>query len=91
MAGLYHATSPNPVRNAQLMAAYRTAVGRRFGLPSPSLLTTIGAWLMGSDPGLALTGRRCVPTRLQELGFRFADTDLDEVVAHAVQVMRVAS
>lgn len=84
MSGVYHATAPEPVRNAELMAAYCAAVGRRFGLPSPSLLTTVGAWLMGSDPALALTGRRCVPTRLLEHGFRFAESDLNDVVARAV-------
>ncbi len=90
MAGLYHATSPDPVRNSALMAAYRAAVGRRFGLPSPSRLTTAGAWLMGSDPALALTGRRCVPTRLLAHGFHFAETDLHDVVAHAVHAGRTA-
>lgn len=84
MSGLYHATAPNPVRNAELMAAYRDAVGRRFGLASPAFLTTIGGWLLGSDPGLAITGRRCVPTRLLERGFHFDETDLTAVVANAV-------
>lgn len=85
MTGVYHATSPHPVPNSALMAAYRAAVGRRFGLPSPSLVTTAGAWLLGSDPALALTGRRCVPTRLLEHGFRFAGTDLHAVVTDAVR------
>lgn len=85
MSGLYHATSPHPVQNHELMAAYRSAVGRRFGLPSPAPLTTVGAWLLGSDPALALTGRRGVPTRLLERGFRFTATGIDEVVARAVR------
>ena len=85
MSGVYHATAPDPVRNSELMAAYRAAAGRRFGLPSPPPITTVGAWLLGSDPALALTGRRCIPTRLLEHGFRFAGTDLAEVVAQAVQ------
>ena len=59
MSGLYHVTSPNPVRNHELMAAYRAAVGRQIGLPSPALITTVGAWILGSDPALAPTGRRC--------------------------------
>ncbi|MEZ5229804.1 MAG: NAD-dependent epimerase/dehydratase family protein [Acidimicrobiales bacterium] len=88
MHGVYHVTSPNPVRNRELMAAYRRAVGRSFGLPSPSLVATIGAWLLGSDPGLALTGRRCVPTRLLAEGQQFAVTDLDEAVSRAVRAAR---
>lgn len=83
MSGLYHATSPNPVQNAELMAAYRSAVGRRFGLRSPAWIATVGAWILGSDPALALTGRRCVPTRLLEQGFEFTGTTIDDVVAQA--------
>ena len=84
MSGLYHLTSPNPVRNADVMAAYRRAVGRRFGLPSPTTITTVGAWLLGSDPGLVLTGRQCVPTRLLSESYKFQNIDFDQVVADAV-------
>jgi len=33
---------------------------------------------MGTDPSLALTGRRCIPKRLMEQGFEFRDVNLDE-------------
>ena len=81
--GLYHLTSPAPTTNADLMAAYRRAVGRRFGLPAPAALARIGALLLGSDPALALAGRRCVPTRLLDEGYEFRCTDLDAAVAAA--------
>lgn len=84
MAGLYHVSSPNPVQNSHLMAAYRKAVGRKFGLPAPALVAKIGAWLLGSDPGLALTGRRCHPTRLIEDGYQFLTTDIDIAVNTAI-------
>lgn len=84
MSGLYHLASPNPVTNAEMMAGYRRAVGRRFGLPSPRWLTTLGAWTLGSDPQLALTGRRCIPRRLLGEGYRFRQPDFDEAVEAAV-------
>ncbi len=84
MEGLYHLTGPTPARNRELMAAYRRAVGRRFGLPSPGPITTVGAWLLGSDPALALTGRRAVPQRLLDEGHRFTVTSIDDAVASAV-------
>lgn len=84
MSGLYHLTSPSPVRNRELMAAYRNAVGRGFGLPAPKAITTVGAWLLGSDPALALTGRKCVPTRLLREGYDFRETDIDEAVSKGV-------
>ena len=84
MSGLYHLTAPNPARNSELMAAYRNAVGRRFGLATPELVATAGAWLLGSDPALALSGRMCVPTRLLREGYEFRDVDIDTIVAQAV-------
>lgn len=86
MSGLYHLTSPSPVRNRELMAAYRKAVGRGFGLPAPKAITTAGAWLLGSDPALALTGRKCVPTRLLQEGYEFRETDIDAAVSKAVTI-----
>lgn len=84
MSGLYHLTAPNPVTNRELMAAYRTAVGRSFGMPSPAPIVKLGALLLGSDPSLALTGRRCVPRRLLTEGYRFRVTSITEAVASAV-------
>lgn len=84
MEGLYHVTSPNPIRNRDMMATYRRLVGRRFGLPSPVWMTHVGAWLLGSDPVLALTGRRAVPTRLLAEGYHFAIPDFEDAAALAV-------
>ena len=84
MTGLYHLTAPTPVQNRDLMAAYRSAVGRSFGIPSPSFIVKTGAMLLGSDPALALTGRRCVPRRLLDEGYEFHVTSIDEAVKLAV-------
>lgn len=70
-SGTYHLTSPHPIRNGDMMAAYRRAVGRRVGLPAPAVVTRIGALALGSDPALALTGRRGVPARLLAEGATF--------------------
>jgi uncharacterized protein len=84
MAGLYHLTSPNPVRNREMMATIRRATGRRFGVPSPAPLTRLGAWLLGSDPALALTGRRGVPARLLHEGGCFTLPDFEDAVRLAI-------
>ena len=83
MQGLYHLTSPNPVSNRELMAAYRSAAGRRFGLPAPRPMASFGAKLLGTDPALGLTGRRGVPTRLLADGYEFACASIEEAVAIA--------
>lgn len=86
MSGLYHLTAPTPEQNSELMAAYRDAVGRSFGLPAPAVVAKIGAWLLGSDPALALTGRRCVPARLLDEGYQFTTTSLRKAVKAAVSI-----
>jgi uncharacterized protein (TIGR01777 family) len=74
--GVLNVTSPEPVRNETLMAELRSHLNRPWSPPAPGPLVRVGAWLMGSDPALALTGRRCVPARLLEAGFGFEFADL---------------
>lgn len=84
MSGVYHVTSPNPVSNAQMMRTYRELAGRRWGLSPPGPITKLGAWMIGSDAALGLTGRRAVPTRLEAEGFEFRHPDFAEAAATAV-------
>ena len=69
--GTVHVTAPHPIQNRDMMAALRTALRRPWSPPTPKPLVYLGAMLMGTDPALALTGRRCVPQRLLEAGFEF--------------------
>jgi uncharacterized protein (TIGR01777 family) len=78
IAGVVNVTSPNPVRNAELMSELRRHLNRPLSPPAPAPLVRLGALVMGSDPALALTGRRCVPSRLLREGFEF---DLPELPA----------
>ena len=74
--GVVNVTSPNPVQNETLMHEMRRHLKRPWSPPTPAPLVKVGAWLMGSDPAVALTGRRCVPARLLEAGFDFELPDL---------------
>jgi uncharacterized protein (TIGR01777 family) len=76
LTGIVHATSPNPVSNAELMSALRHVLHRPAAPPTPAWLLRLGAFVSGSDPALALTGRRCVPAALTRAGFEFAFPDL---------------
>jgi NAD dependent epimerase/dehydratase family enzyme len=69
--GILNVTSPEPVRNETLMRELRRHLRRPWSPPVPAPLVNVGAWLMGTDPALALTGRRCIPHRLLEEGFTF--------------------
>lgn len=80
-SGVLLATSPNPVRNAELMSTLRAALHRPAAPPTPELLLRAGAVLLRTDPALALTGRRAVSRRLAEAGFDFRYPHLDEALA----------
>lgn len=80
MSGMYVATAPSPVRNADMMAAYRDLVGNPVALPSPAFITRFGAWLLGTDAQLALIGRRGVPRRLLDEGFEFTTEQFREAI-----------
>jgi len=74
--GVVNVTSPHPVQNETLMKELRRHLNRPWSPPTPTPLVKLGAWFMGSDPAIALTGRRCVPARLLEAGFDFELPDL---------------
>jgi len=76
MNGIYNATSPGPVTNAQFMSELRRVLHRPWSPPLPAFLVPIGCWFLRTEPVLALTGRRGVPARLQEQGFEFQYTEL---------------
>lgn len=72
----YVVSSPHAVRNAEMMRVVRDHVGRTVGLPAPGPIVAVGAWLVGSDPQLALTSRRARPARLLDEGFTFHVHDI---------------
>jgi NAD dependent epimerase/dehydratase family enzyme len=77
--GIVHLTSPEPVRNKDLMSSLRKVLNKGFALPTPKIAITIGAWLLfRTDPQLALTGRRAIPTKLEGQGFVFDHSGLEE-------------
>jgi uncharacterized protein (TIGR01777 family) len=80
MSGIYVATAPNPVTNRQFMRELRAALHRPWSPPVPEPMVRLGAWLMRTDPELALLGRRCVPARLLSEGFTFRFPTLPEAL-----------
>lgn len=80
--GTVHITSPSPLQNSDMLAALRSALGRRWAPPTPEVLVRLGAIFMQTDPALALTGRRCVPQRLLDAGFEFNHPTFEDAVVH---------
>jgi uncharacterized protein (TIGR01777 family) len=79
--GLYNVCTPNPVRNAEFMSELRRALHRPLSPPVPAWAVRVGSWMMRTEAELALTGRRCVPKRLQEAGFNFKFPVLRDALA----------
>lgn len=72
MKGVYIASAPTPVSNAEFMRQLRKAIGVPIGLPAMAWMVKIGAPLiLNTDPDLALYGRYCISRRLKEEGFEF--------------------
>ena len=81
MSGVYLATAPNPVSNAEFMRQLRLVMGARIGLPAAAWMVRLGAPLvLKTDPELALLGRYCVSRRLREEGFTFSFPDLESAL-----------
>lgn len=82
MRGVYIATAPKPVSNAEFMRTLRKAVGMPVGLPAMEWMVRLGApLLLRTDPELALYGRYCVSRRLEAEGFEFAYPDLESALS----------
>jgi hypothetical protein len=75
--GVYIASSPSPVSNAEFMRELRSALKVPIGLPAPEWLTRIGARILfRTDPELAIYGRYVKSERLEEEGFAFKFPEL---------------
>lgn len=86
--GIFNATGPTPVTNAEFMLHLRYVLHRPWSPPVPVWAVNLGSKLMGIEPELALTGRRYIPKRFHEKGFEFRQTDLRETLKDAFFVQR---
>jgi uncharacterized protein (TIGR01777 family) len=80
--GIYNFTSPEPVTNEKFMKVLRDVLGVRTGIPLPEWLLKIGGKIIGTEPYLVLDGRRILPARLLDSGFRFQYGDIESSLNH---------
>lgn len=76
ITGVFNAVAPNPVTNAEFMRELRCLLHRPWSPPVPGFAAKIGAWIMGTDAALALTGQRCAPKHFLERNFPFEFPEL---------------
>lgn len=80
LSGIFNATAPNPVTNAELMRELRRVLHRPWSPPVPAPFVRLGGWLMGTEGSLALQSFRVVPKRLLDAGFTFEHPHLREAL-----------
>lgn len=81
MQGVYVATAPHPVSQAEFMRELRRAMRMPFGMPIPEVLIRLGAyWFLRTDPELVLLGRYCTSRRLQDDGYSFLFPNLGDAM-----------
>jgi uncharacterized protein (TIGR01777 family) len=89
MTGPYNAANHVPETNAAFMKRLRSAVNRPWSPPVPEFAVQIGAYIIGTEPSIALHGQRCVPRRLDEEGFAFAHEDLGQALTSLLRASSV--
>ena len=83
LLGPVNATSPNPVRNAELTAVLAQALGRRSRLvvPAPVLRLALGR---GAADELLLASQKVMPRKLTEAGYTHRFPELSDALAAAL-------
>jgi uncharacterized protein (TIGR01777 family) len=71
LSGPINVTSPNPIRNREMMQALREAFGVRLGLPASRWMLELGTFFLRTETELILKSRCVVPARLLQAGFAF--------------------
>jgi uncharacterized protein (TIGR01777 family) len=84
LSGPVNLAAPNPVTNAEFMAAIRQACGAPFGLPAPRWLLEVGACFLRTETELVIKSRRVVPGKLLAGGFHFLHPHLRPAIEHLV-------
>jgi uncharacterized protein len=79
LAGPFNFTAPNPVTNSGFTRALAHAVRRPAWLPVPAAALRLAYGAMADEALLASC--RAVPTRLQQSGFAFEDSEIQPTLA----------
>ncbi len=80
LSGPVNAVAPGPVTNAEFTANLGRALHRPSVLAVPSVALRVAAGRELADE-LLLSGQRAQPVRLQSIGHRFDDPDIDRALA----------
>jgi len=80
--GPFNVTAPAPVTNAEFTRALAKALHRPAIFHAPGFAMKL---VLGEMADMLLTGQRVVPTRAEELGYRFAFRDLEGALSQVLE------
>ena len=75
--GVYNLTAPQPATNAVIAKSIGRVMGRPSFVPVPAFIFKL---MFGEVSTVVLDGQRVLPTRLQQLGYAFRFSQIDEAV-----------
>ncbi len=84
LEGVFNCSSPNPVKNTELMRIFRKKMKMPFGILTPRFLLEIGAFIIRTETELLLKSRWVIPERLQNEGFEFDYPDLGKAIEESL-------
>jgi len=86
MSGVINCTAPEPIQNAVLMRSIRHAYGVPVGLPSPTWLLAMGAFVIGTEVELILKSRWVLPARLLGNGYQFIFPKVEHAIKDILSI-----
>jgi hypothetical protein len=81
LKGVFNLTAPNPVMNTQFTQILAKAVHRPALFVAPAWLLKLA---MGERVSLLLEGQRVSPKRMQDLGYQFEYSQLEDALQHVL-------
>lgn len=84
LSGPVNVAAPNPVTNADFMAAIRKVCQAPFGLPAPRWMLELGAFFLRTETELVIKSRRVAPGKLLASGFSFRHPHLPAAVEQLI-------
>ncbi|QHL86577.1 TIGR01777 family protein [Nibribacter ruber] len=80
LEGDFNLSSPQPIPNHRFMYSIRQALKISFGLKASKWMLEIGAFFLRTETELLLKSRWVVPARLQQAGYTFNVSTIDEAI-----------
>lgn len=77
ITGVVNIVSPNPIKNADFMTAFRKSLNITVGIPINEKLLKVGAKIIGTETELVLKSRNVIPQRLLQNDFLFEYYNLE--------------